>query len=499
MSTAYPPSRQASGTAIQIVRDKRPPNRARTRPPKIGLLAQGGTDAVYGSTKQRIYSAAEVIDRLTMGYGTPAHLMADALFGPTGDGVGDVEVWLFPLPQPTSGDAAIGTVTPSGTPTHNQEYALKAGEVLSDRFTVVVGDTPTTIVAKMATAVASVVGMPINVTGTSVASAEVKWEGTSGDNVHLEVVEYQDDSEISWAIVQPTGGTGVPDISAALAQIGEQWITHIINPLEYTDDTELDEYMVFGQGTNGKGGRRAPEVHKPLDVFTGTNEADLTTVTTVTEARATDLVNSIIPAPGSHNLPFVIAAEAVREIAVQDNADPAMAYNRLPLTGITPGTDAQQWDSSMRDAAIKAGCSTTKLRDGVLTLEDVVTCYHPTGETNPIYQYVVTQAKHAVVVHELDIMVEENNIPGRPIIGDNETSNNPNALKPKTIKGFLYGVIDRTADAAITTEREYAKENSTVAIDGANPNRVNIRCVAPVSGNAKVISIDYATGPSFGG
>lgn len=502
MTTAFAPDRVASGVAIKVEPMAASPSSARNRPVIIALFGQvNAAVTTPDTTKRRIYSAAEVA--AIAGYGSPAHLKALELFPEYGGGVGDIEVWWFPLDQPTSGDAAEGTITPSisgGTPTKAQEYAIKISGILSERFTVDVDDTVATICDSAVAAINAVPIMPVIATdNTTAVGLAAKWEGTTGNHIEVELIEYQVDSEVSCVIVQPTGGTGIPDITAALAQIGEQWVTHIDNQLDYTDSTELNEYMVFGQGTDGDGGRRLPEVHKPLVVITGTTEPTVGTVTAVTDARTTDRVNVIATAPGSNALPFVVASAYVREIAKVDNADPAYAYNRRPLTGIEPGTDAEQWTSAQRNAAVKAGCSTVKLRDGVLQIEDVVTCYHPSGESDPIYRYVVNQAKHATIINELDLMVEENSLMGRPIVQPGQKVTNPNAISEKVVQGMLYGVIDRLGAAAIITNLDYAKEHSKVTLSSTNANRLNILLVAHVSGNAKVLSMNYMTGPYYGG
>jgi hypothetical protein len=336
--------------------------------------------------------------------------------------------------------------------------------------------------------------MPVVATdNTTSLGLEVKWEGTSGNNVHIEVVS-PIDSEASFAIVQPsagTPGTGTPDITAALAQIGSTWETLVVNALDYTDDTELDEYATFGEA------RRESEVHKPLCVFTGTAEATLNTVTAVTDARKTDRTNVILTNPGSYELPFVIAGQIVGEIAKRSNENPAYDYCMMP-TSLTSGLDSAQWTSAQRDTAVKAGCSTTEVRDGVVYISDTVTCYHPTGEEPPGFRYVVDFAKRSTIVNELALTFDSGDYAGNPLIPDDQSTRNPAARKPKQAVAALYGIIDRLAEDAIIADPDHAKENSSASIGLTNPKRLDVKMVAKLSGNTNVISIDFVSGFNYG-
>lgn len=488
---AYPPDRVARGVAIQTTHQVLGAAGTRYRPTRIPVFAQGNAANTYSTTKRRVFSAEEV--GAVEGWGSPAHLMIQSLFPKYGGGVGSIEVTLYPLDQPTSGTQAAGSITPvPGTLTKTQEHQVKIGNILSDKFTIVSTDTAATIATKIVAAINAILGMPAAATdGTGVCNLEVNWEGTSGNNVYVEVVS-PIDTETSFTIVQPTGGAGTPDITAALAQVGNIWETHVISALDYTDSDELDEFALFGEG------RRDPEVHKPLCVFTGCN-ASWSAATTVTDARKDDRTNVILTNSGSHDLPFVIAADQVREIAKMDNQNPAHDYGTLKCTGLTPAADGDQWKSEQRDAAVKMGCSTVEVKDGVVQIGDIVTCYHPTGEEPPGFRYVVDFAKRSTIINELDLEFNGSNWTGKPLIPNKQVSTNPEARKPKHAVGALYRIIDVLALDAIIADPDFAKENSDADIGLTNPKRLDVKLVAPLSGNTNVISIDFASGFYYGG
>jgi len=225
----------------------------------------------------------------------------------------------------------------------------------------------------------------------------------------------------------------------------------------------------------------------------------MATVTAVTDARKTDFTNVILTNPGSVDLPCVIAADQVRRIAKRANENPPYDYGSLQAPRLTPGTDAQQWTSSQRQSAVLAGCSTTLVRDGVVTLQDIVTCYHPTGEEPPALRYDVDIEKISTMIYNVDLEYNSTKWDGVPLVEDDQAVKNPAAKHPKDATAALYRIIDAAALDAIISDPEYAKENSSATIGSTNPKRLDVKLVFKLAGNANVISIDLVYGFYYGG
>lgn len=321
------------------------------------------------------------------------------------------------------------------------------------------------------------------------------WDGSSGDNIYLEVVA-PDDAEMSFLYTQPTGGGGTIDVEAAgegLNLIGEAWDTHIITGLDYDDDTNLDKLELYGEG------RWAPAVRKPLIAFTGSNEATLATLTAVTDARKDDRTNVIVTNPGSNDLPFIIAADHVRRIAVRANTNPPYDYGGLKCSALSPGIDSVQWNSSQRDTAVKAGLSTTEIKDGSVRISDVVTCYHPTGEDPPAYSCPVDIEKIATMIYQFELEFGGDKWLGCPLIPDSQASKNPAAKKPKDARAAMGRIFDASADDAIISDPDFAKANSDADISSVNPKRLDIVATFKLSGNVNVLPITLQFGFYYGG
>jgi hypothetical protein len=153
-----------------------------------------------------------------------------------------------------------------------------------------------------------------------------------------------------------------------------------------------------------------------------------------------------------------------------------------------------QWDYATRDAAVKAGCSTIQIKNGVVNISDVVTMYHPDGEIPPAYRYVVDIVKIMTVIYNLDLEFAQPEWDGAPLIPDGQPTVNPNARKPSSAKAAVNRIIDglgarggdqRSRDGESLDDREHQL---------TNPKRLDVSTTVQLSGNTNIISIDLNFG-----
>jgi phage tail sheath gpL-like len=317
-----------------------------------------------------------------------------------------------------------------------------------------------------------------------------KWKGVSTNDLVIDVED--GDGGTTFTITQPTGGLVNPTVDSALELVGNQWATLGVNALNISDTTALDAYQVWGDG------RWGALVNKPCVVFTGSTEADREDATAVTSARTDDKVNSQLVSPGSDDLPFVVAARQVARIAKIANNDPASDYGAQSCTGLTPGGDADQWDYTVRDQAVKAGSSTIEVVDGVVKIGDVVTMYAPTGEEPPAYRYVCDIVKLQNIAYNLQLKFASDDWVGKPLVPDDQPVTNKNARKPKHAKAVVANLIDALAAAAIISDPASAKETIVCTIDSQNPKRLNVEFTVQLSGNTNIIDVSFNWGFYFG-
>jgi len=459
-------------------------------PQRLAIIGQGNSAAVYDTTKTQVTSALQAAQ--TFGFGSPIHLAVKELLPSNGDGVGTIPVTIYPLEDDASGAVSTGDITPGGAQLEAASYQISVNNILSEPFVILKSATVATITASITDAINANLDMPIiAVDGSTVVDFTSKWEGTSANDIQMEVVG-STTAGTTFVITQPVGGLVNPNIDAALAQVGDIWETMGLNCLDIADTTTLDKLSTFGEG------RWGAITRKPLVFFTGNTEAVVATAIAVPDARKTDRVNSQLVAPGSNDLPFVVAARELARIAKVANNNPPRDYGSQDATGLTPGTDGEQWTYAQRDQAVKGGSSTIEVKDGVVNVSDVVTFYHPSGDPTPAYRYVCDIVKLQNILFNLDLIFATDEWDGAPLIPDNQPTTNRDAKKPKTAVAEIGSMLDSLGLNAIISDPGTAKANTFAEIDSGNPKRLNVVTTVQLSGNANIISVDLNFGFFFG-
>ena len=460
-------------------------------PQRIAVIGQGNSAAVYATTKFQATSAAAVA--AVVGFGSPLHLTAKQMFPVNGDGVGTIPVTFYPLEDDASGVASAGDITPTVAPTEAASYIVRVNNIDSETFVIpATGATVASVVTQMTAAINAVLDMPIIATdSTTKVDTASKWEGTSANDIVIEVIGLTTVGN-SFAITQHTGGLVNPDVDTALNQIGNIWESLVLNCLDVADTTTLGKYSDFGEG------RWGALVRKPLVVFTGNTATTVAAATAVSDARKTDRTNSQLVAPGSNDLPFATAARQLARIAKVANNNPPHDYGSQVATGLVPGDDGDQWLYEDRDEAVKKGSSTIEVKDGEINISDVVTFYHPTGDPVPAYRFVVDIIKLQNIIFNLDLEFATAKWDGAPLIPDNQPTSNRDAKKPKTAVAAVAAILDSLGLNAIISDPETAKANTFAEIDSGNPKRLNLVTTVQLSGNTNIKSIDLDFGFFFG-
>jgi phage tail sheath gpL-like len=266
----------------------------------------------------------------------------------------------------------------------------------------------------------------------------------------------------------------------------------ILNAMDIADTTTLDKFKVWGDGRWGE------LVRKPAIVFTGNTATTVTAATAVSSARTTDRVNSQLVAPGSADLPLIVAARQLARIARVANQNPPKMYTGQVADGLTPGADGDQWDFLQRDAAIKAGSSTIEVVDREIQISNVVTFYAPTGEPIPAYRFVVDIVKLQNVIFNLDLIFASDDWAGAPLIPDDQPTVNRDAKKPSMAVAEVAAVLDGLGLQAIISDPTTAKANTTAGIDSGNPKRLNVETTLQLAGNTNIINVTLNFGFFFG-
>lgn len=458
---------------------------------KVGLGANVGASPLL---EQRIIVLAEantdmqteaaqdngILDPLTSkevaavyGYGSPAHLASIVLFDNLSVGV---SVRFIFVPESGTGTATSfeltgtgATVTATGVVTLNIN-----GDLLS--VTLEKDDTLAEALVKIKTAINALTNAPCTVpTVTPSTSIDIdsKWKGQS--SIDLDVSVYSNTcTGITFAEVK-TDGTGEVIPTTQLAKFQNDWYVHVLNCLgNGAANAILDEFESFNGTPLGGNGKYAPDNMTPMVAWTGTHTDDLATLQAVTSTRLDENTNIYFPVPNAQDFTFVNAANVLGMFVNKSNGDPKQDVLDDVLSYSTPPLDGDVGDIidyDFRDGLVGAGCSTVNYKEDNYYVGDLITTYHPEGETDPIFSKV----RDIMLIFNLIDQFKKFNARQK-----NKTIA-PNALpsiyitSPDLYKaGILNEIIRLFVNAGYIADFDYAKENLDVGINPTNAGRFDV-------------------------
>lgn len=471
---------------IAIMHSQIPSGEAPLLPQRIAVFAQGATSKTYSTEPFSPTNAVEVGDR--MGYGGVAHLIAKfGLFPDDGAGVNGPAVTIYPLVDDGAGDAAEGSITTVGTTAIAQNVRVKVNNILSAAIAIPASTAPAAVPALLKPGIDAVLEMPITCAlDSATLDVTCKWKGATGNALYIEVVDADDptkppkDTTVTWTITQPTGGATNPSLAPAIEAKGEVWETIIVNSLNIEDSLALDALQ-----TAGEAAWNAP-YPKPFVAIATNTIVDVTSATSVANARTLDRINCLPTVPGSRDLPFISTARLAVEVANLANENPPHDYGGRLATGLRGGTNAQAWNHAKRQLANSRGGSTVEISDRQVRIADMITCYKPAGDPNPAYRYVVDIVRLQNAAYNFALRFLSPEWDGAPLVDDDQPVTNPTAKKARDAITEIHSGLDELGRAAILTSIRYAKTTAKARIAGNNNKRIDWEVVCPLSGNANI-------------
>jgi phage tail sheath gpL-like len=399
----------------------------------IGTYDETTKTEIVENQPYLVTSEADVGDKF--GFGFMVYRLAKAWFL----GAGGIETWVIPQKEATTPGYAQGSITVTVTTAEaGTIYLYIAGE--SVQVSVADGDSDSDIATAIETAINADTTLPVKATAAlGVVTIDANSAGPWGNYVNLsDSWGFGEElpAGVTLAYVQPTGGTGVPDIQDALDAIGiddEQnspYFTELLHGY-MQDSTTLDTLSAWNGVGNDFVGNYGKIVARPLRSLggdTAVGSGGLSSLITLGDGRKQDRTQGILAAPGSPNHPQEIAGQALGIEARINNTRAAEHYTGKPLIGVIPGDAADRWTSSYtnRDTALKSGISSTKFDGSSLILQDIATFYHPDNvlPTSNGYALQVNISKIQNVTNSVKLNFQQEKWQGVFIVADVSTVTN---------------------------------------------------------------------------
>jgi phage tail sheath gpL-like len=410
----------------------------------------------------RVYGVSDLI--AAAGRGSMAALIAAKIF-PT-----FLAVYWVPVADGTT--AAVTTTVVNGACTTAGVISLYvAGQRL--QIPVALSDTAIAIGTNITNAINAALDLPVTASGsTATSSITARNKGIWGNDMTLKMDIQAGDLAAEPTITGGitlnafTTGAGNPDITAALAALGDTWYTKLIIPYNDAGTTTA----VAAAGT----ARDDPGVKRPFKAIFGNIMTSANFISALAGYNSTWM--DFYPVEASPSIPFEIAAAAAIAYAERDQGTPGRTGAGLLLDGIRAGAVAN-WTGATREAVVAAGgCTTTWDATGVVRINDCFSTYktNSQGAADPLYGPSEVVCNIQVKVYSLDTLFSSDPFISGIVVDDKAVTGVAYAIRPKTCKAYIIRLIDELwVPNALTKNRDDVVAGIVSEIDGANPSRIN--------------------------
>lgn len=387
------------------------------------------------------------------------------------------ELWALPVEDDGAAVAATGTVTITGTATAAGTLVLYIGGrrlrvgVASGATAGVVGDA-------ISAAIAADADLPVTATDddAGVVTLTAKNAGATGNDIDVRV-NYLGNTGgestpagLSVAIVAMSGGATNPDVTAALASLGDEEFDFVASA--FADTANLDLYQAEWNDTTGRWSWSRQIYGHVFAGLKGTVSSLLSFGAGRNDRHAT-----LIGVNGSPTPPWEWAAAWTAQASIAVREDAARPWQTLRLTGVKAPAIPDRFTLSQRNSLLYGGIATfTVSGDGGVAIERSVTTYQENafGQDDPSFLDVQTAYQLTEIIRRLRQAITTKY--PRHKLADNGTQFGAGSaiVTPNVIKAELisqYGIMEA---AGLVENAAAFKANLIVERDADDPNRVNV-------------------------
>lgn len=351
VSTTIPLSYKLPGTGIAV-----DPSQAGTPTNPKFLLLKGHKTAAGTAT-------ADVIGAV----GTQAD--ADAFFGP-GSMLARMfkvafaiapatPIFALPYVEPSAGVAATGTITVTGAASVAGTPALYiAGQLVS--VGIVGGDTANATATKIGAAINAATDLPVTATvATNVVTLTCKWKGLTGNDIRIEdsYRGFYGGEQLPAGLALTysgsgflTGGTGVPDMTAGIAAIGDDPYKFVALPFNDSGSFAVMD-TEYGFTTSGRWGWMRQSYGQ---VFSAKRDT-YSNLVTYGPTNNSAVVHAMAMEPAMPSPLWEVSAAFAAQAASGFSDDPARPLQTLPLTGILPAPKGKRFNKNQLNGLAQVG------------------------------------------------------------------------------------------------------------------------------------------------
>lgn len=400
------------------------------------------------------------------------------------------ETWALPVADDLAAVAAAGSVTIGGAATAAGVINLYiAGQRV--RLRVAVNEANSVTASNLVAAINAAVDLPVTAAVDGVVNTQVNLTarngGEAGNDIDVRLNYFAGEelpNGLTVTISAMTGGAANPDITAALAALGDEKYEHIVMP--YTDAANLNTLETLLDERWGP--------LKMIEAFAYSAIAGtLSELSTFGNTRNSQLV-SVIGAQNSPAPPYVWAAVYGATIAFHGNQDPARPFQTLELVGVLASNDpADLFTLEERDILLNDGIATFTVDDGngAVRIERAITTYQTNqqGIPDPSFLDVNTVLTLSFVRRDLRFFIFRTF--DRFKLADDGTPVAPGQAiaTPGIIRDHIIGRFLQWQDAGLAENVEQFKQDLVVERNADDPNRVDVLVPVNIINQLRIVAV----------
>jgi phage tail sheath gpL-like len=432
-----------------------------TRPLMIGQMLDTGSATEFEPV--RVTSTQQAVS--LFGRGSMAANMVSAWKNANENS----DLWVMPLSDNAAGTVATGAITLAGTASKSGTLAVYIG---GERVQVAItaGNTAAIAAAALVEAISDAPDLLVTATATAgVVTLTCRHAGAVFNDLDLRVNYYSGDQNptgLRATITAMTGGTANPDLTDALAALGDVQYHHIVCP--YADAANLA--LLTAELADRWDGMRQIE-GQVWGAAVGTHSE----LSSLGAAQNSEVI-SLLGVSSSPTPPWCLAAiYAAISIKALD-IDPARPLQTLVLKGMLAPAEADRFTRSERNLLLFDGISTfTVGPDGTCAIERAITTYQVNGAGLPDASYldVETLATLAVLRRSLRARLAQK-YPRHKLANDGTSFGLGQAIvTPSILRAELIALARQWEEHGWVENLNAFKDALIVERNSDDPNRVD--------------------------
>ncbi|WP_410015808.1 phage tail sheath subtilisin-like domain-containing protein [Sodalis sp. C49] len=386
------------------------------------------------------------------------------------------EIYLLPLADGEAMVAATGTITVTNGASETGVISLYIGGSRV-QVSVAATDTPAAIASALETAINAATALPVTASAAlAVVTLTAKNKGFHGNGIDVRL-NYQGSAGgettpagLVLTLTALSKGAGSPDLSVALANLGDLTFDFIVNP--YTDTTSLDALKGLLADSCGRWSYAEQLYGHTLGALAGTYGQ----LTAAGEAR-NNQHETLLGIYDSPTPAYIWSAAVYGAIAGSLRNDPGRPLQTLAVNGVLAPPLTSRFTLTERNNLLYSGISTvTVADDGTVQIENIITTYQTNkyGDADDSYLQVETLFLLMYVTRYIRTQITSKFARMKLAADGTRFAAGAAVVTPNTIRAELIAQYTTLERNGYVQDSAAFADGLLVELNAANPNRIDV-------------------------